>query len=423
MFCEPAYRDSPDYGKLWETLARGEFVAAEFKRLSKDGRQIVIQGSYNPIMDENGKVVKVVKFATDVTKRVEAVNEIGDALMALAAGDLEQRIERAFTPELDKLRIDFNRALETLQTAMEKVGQSAATIRAGTDEISASSTDLSKRTEQQAASLEETAAALDEITATVKKTADGASHARSVVANAKTDAENSGQVVGQAVTAMGEIEQSSRQISSIIGVIDEIAFQTNLLALNAGVEAARAGDAGRGFAVVASEVRALAQRSAEAAKEIKALISASSTQVAAGVNLVGETGKALNRIVGQIAEINGVVSDIAASAQEQATGLNQVNAAVNQMDQVTQQNAAMVEEATASGHSLAEEAEELTRLMSQFKVGGGASGASGAVARLSPKRRAPTGNSVHTAQAKVAAFAGGKASAARAPAEDSWTEF
>jgi methyl-accepting chemotaxis protein len=243
------------------------------------------------------------------------------------------------------------------------------------------------------------------------------------VANAKTDAENSGQVVGQAVTAMGEIEQSSRQISSIIGVIDEIAFQTNLLALNAGVEAARAGDAGRGFAVVASEVRALAQRSAEAAKEIKAMISASSTQVAAGVNLVGETGKALNRIVGQIAEINGVVSNIAASAQEQATGLNQVNAAVNQMDQVTQQNAAMVEEATASGHSLAEEAEELTRLMSQFKVGGGASGASGAVARLSPKRRAPTGNSVHTAQAKVAAFAGGKASAARAPAEDSWTEF
>jgi methyl-accepting chemotaxis protein len=239
------------------------------------------------------------------------------------------------------------------------------------------------------------------------------------VATAKTDAENSGEVVGQAVTAMGEIEQSSHQISSIIGVIDEIAFQTNLLALNAGVEAARAGDAGRGFAVVASEVRALAQRSAEAAKEIKALISASSTQVAAGVNLVGETGKALKRIVTQIAEINGVVTDIAASAQEQATGLNEVNAAVNQMDQVTQQNAAMVEESTAASYALAQEADELSRMMSQFKVGA----QSAAVARANVKRRAPANNPVHAVQAKVAAFAGGRGAAAPAPADDAWTEF
>jgi methyl-accepting chemotaxis protein len=282
-----------------------------------------------------------------------------------------------------------------------------------------SSNDLSKRTEQQAASLEETAAALDQITATVKKTAEGATYARNVVAAAKTDAENSGQVVGQAVTAMGEIEQSSHQISSIIGVIDEIAFQTNLLALNAGVEAARAGDAGRGFAVVASEVRALAQRSAEAAKEIKALISASSTQVAAGVSLVGETGKALQRIVSQIAEINGVMIDIAASAQEQATGLNEVNAAVNQMDQVTQQNAAMVEESTAAGFALASEAEELSRMMSQFKVGA----QSASVVRASTKRRSPASNPVHAAQAKVTAFAGGRGGAARAPADDAWTEF
>jgi methyl-accepting chemotaxis protein len=281
-----------------------------------------------------------------------------------------------------------------------------------------SSNDLSKRTEQQAASLEQTAAALDQITATVKKTADGAIQARSAVATAKADAENSGVVVGQAVTAMGEIEQSSRKISSIIGVIDEIAFQTNLLALNAGVEAARAGDAGRGFAVVASEVRALAQRSAEAAKEIKALISASNTQVAAGVGLVGETGKALTRIVTQIAEINGVVTDIAASAQEQATGLNEVNTAVNQMDQVTQQNAAMVEESTAASFALAQEAEDLTRMMSQFKVGVQAIGG----ARASKTRPAPTSHPVHDGQAKVAAFAGGRG-AALAPREESWTEF
>jgi len=421
MFCEPAYRDSADYAKFWDALARGEFVAAEFKRISKDGHTVVIQGAYNPILDVNGKVVKVVKFATDVTRRVEAVNEIGNALTALAGGDLEQRLERAFPAELEKLRTDFNRALETLQATMQKVDHTAAAITAGADEISVSSNDLSKRTEQQAASLEETAAALDQITATVKKTAEGATHARSVVAAAKTDAENSGQVVGQAVTAMGEIEQSSRKISSIIGVIDEIAFQTNLLALNAGVEAARAGDAGRGFAVVASEVRALAQRSAEAAKEIKTLISASGIQVTTGVNLVGETGKALTRIVTQIAEINGVVNDIAASAQEQATGLNEVNAAVNQMDQVTQQNAAMVEEATAASNALATEAEELSRMMGQFKVGAESAG----VARPGPKRRAPICNPVHAVQAKVAAFAGGRrpAAPALAPAEPSWTDF
>jgi methyl-accepting chemotaxis protein len=347
------------------------------------------------------------------------VNEIGDALTALASGDLVQRMERPFAPELDKLRLDFNRALETLQSAMQKVGHTAGAIKAGADEISVSSNDLSKRTEQQAASLEETAAALDQITATVKKTADGAIHARGAVATAMADAETSGEIVGQAVTAMGEIEQSSRKISSIIGVIDEIAFQTNLLALNAGVEAARAGDAGRGFAVVASEVRALAQRSAEAAKKIKALISASNTQVAAGVSLVGETGAALTRIVSQIAEINGVVTDIAASAQEQATGLNEVNTAVNQMDQVTQQNAAMVEESTAASFALASEAEELTRMMSQFRVGAQPA----AIARASAKRRAAGGNPVHAAQAKIAAVAGGRGVAARAPAEESWREF
>jgi methyl-accepting chemotaxis protein len=419
MFCDPAYRESAEYASFWQTLSRGEFIAAEFKRVSKDGRTVVIQGSYNPIIGVDGKVVKVVKFATDVTRRVESVNEIGAALTALAGGDLQQRLERAFSPELDKLRVDFNRALETLQDAMQKVGDMAGTIKAGTAEITEASNDLSKRTEQQAASLEQTAAALDQITATVKTTAEGATHARSVVATAKTDAETSGAIVGQAVTAMGEIEQSSHQISSIIGVIDEIAFQTNLLALNAGVEAARAGDAGRGFAVVASEVRALAQRSAEAAKEIKTLISASSAQVTAGVSLVGETGKALTRIVGQISEINGVVTDIAASAQEQATGLNQVNAAVNQMDQVTQQNAAMVEESTAASHALASEAEELTRMMGQFKLGA----QSAAAARPGARRRAPVSNPVHAVQAKVAAFAGGGRASAPAPADDGWTEF
>jgi methyl-accepting chemotaxis protein len=256
-----------------------------------------------------------------------------------------------------------------LQTLVSSIVENSATLRSGTQEISAATDDLARRTEQQAAGLEETAAALGEITGTVRKTADGAKQANEVVARTRIDAQKSGEIVRQAVSAMGSIENSSKQIGQIIGVIDEIAFQTNLLALNAGVEAARAGEAGRGFAVVASEVRALAQRSAEAAKEIKALISTSAQQVESGVKLVGETGQALERIVAQVAEITAVVSEIAASAQEQADGLNQVNIAINEMDQVTQQNAAMVEESSSASRTLAEGTQELVRLTEQFQVG------------------------------------------------------
>ena len=242
----------------------------------------------------------------------------------------------------------------------------------------------------------------------MKRTADGARTAREAVQSAKTAAEASGAVVGKAITAMGEIEGSARQIGQIIGVIDEIAFQTNLLALNAGVEAARAGDAGRGFAVVASEVRALAQRSAEAAKEIKALISASSQQVGQGVQLVGETGQALQRIDGEVTRINELVIEIATSAHEQAIGLEQVNAAVNQMDQVTQQNAAMVEESTAASHALAREADNLTELMSQFEVGASGAGEAGGSSRVetNPVRaaQARAARMITTTQAKSAAW-------------------
>jgi methyl-accepting chemotaxis protein len=359
-------------------------------------------------------------------EQAEVVTAIGSGLEHLTAGDLTFQINTAFPPDYEKLRSDFNAAMVQLQNTMKTVIGRTHGLRSGGAEITQASDDLSKRTEQQAASLEETAAALDQITATVKKTADGAIEARKVVAVAKDDAEKSGAVVREAVGAMTRIEESSGQIGQIIGVIDEIAFQTNLLALNAGVEAARAGDAGKGFAVVASEVRALAQRSAEAAKEIKALISASSDQVAQGVDLVGQTGRALNRIAEQIAQINGVVSEIAASAQEQATGLHQVNSAVNQMDQVTQQNAAMVEEASAAAHSLREETDALSDLVAQFRVGDVAP----AAATTRPALR--KSNPVHAVQKKIASFAsgGGGASAvaaARAPAPDSapdsWEEF
>lgn len=297
------------------------------------------------------------------------VGSIGMGLERLAAGDLTFRLNAALPDDYEALRDDLNTAMSELQDLVSRIVENTSGIRSGTSEITRASDDLSRRTEQQAASLEETAAALDEITATVRKTAEGAIHARTVVAQTRADAEMSGQVMRQAVSAMSDIDTSSRQIGQIIGVIDEIAFQTNLLALNAGVEAARAGEAGRGFAVVASEVRALAQRSAQAASEIKTLISTSSRQVGAGVKLVGETGQALDRIVTQVGEITTVVAEIAASAQEQALGLAEINTAINHMDQVTQQNAAMVEESTAASHSLAHDASELAQLTERFEIG------------------------------------------------------
>jgi len=297
------------------------------------------------------------------------VASLADGLASLAKGDLIFRLTRPFGEGYEKLRADFNAAVDTLQQTMTAIDANTQGVRAGAQEITQASDDLARRTERQAASLEQTAAALDQITAAVRKTAAGVKEARQVVSATKTDAERSGAVVREAVAAMGGIENSSREIGNIIGVIDEIAFQTNLLALNAGVEAARAGDAGRGFAVVATEVRALAQRSADAAKEIKILISASGTQVASGVTLVGETGKALGRMLVQVDQLNHLVSDIAASAQEQASGLQEVSQAVNQMDQVTQQNAAMVEEAAAASHSLSGEASALAKLVAQFRTG------------------------------------------------------
>ena len=361
--------------------------------------------------------LREVEAAFRVASEAQAmvVAELAQGLSRLSAGDLTHRIQKVFAADYEALRTDFNGAMQKLAETMAVVGANAASIQSGAGEISHAADDLSRRTEQQAASLEETAAALDEITATVRKTADGAANARDVVGAAKEAASKSGHVVREAVGAMSGIEKSSTQISQIIGVIDEIAFQTNLLALNAGVEAARAGDAGRGFAVVASEVRALAQRSAGAAKEIKALISESRQQVSSGVGLVGEAGRTLERIAQQVTEISAVVVEIAASAQEQATALAQVNTAVNQMDQVTQQNAAMVEETTAASRGLAGEAQELARLISRFETG--------AQASVAPVRRAAPAPAAARTALKTTGGRGGAARRAAAEVDEGWEEF
>lgn len=350
------------------------------------------------------------------------VTALAGGLGGMAHGDLTGRIDQPFGADYEQLRADYNAAAGSLADAMRTIGSSTDGVRANAEEIARASDDLSRRTEQQAASLEQTAAALDEITVTVTKTAAGAQEAAKVVATARQDAESSGEVVRQAVAAMGEIESSSRQVGQIIGVIDEIAFQTNLLALNAGVEAARAGDAGRGFAVVAQEVRALAQRSAEAAKEIKALISASSRQVGDGVGLVAQTGQALQRIVVQVAAIETLVRDISASAQEQAAGLAQVNTAANQMDQVVQQNAAMVEQSTAAAHALKIEAGKLNALVGGFKTGEEPRTASGSRPQAVAARAVPPRTPPRAAPARATARPG-KTSLAVVSSTDNWEEF
>jgi methyl-accepting chemotaxis protein len=301
-------------------------------------------------------------------ERAIVAESVGSGLSRLAAKDLSFRMSSDIPEAYRKLQADFNAAIAQLEAAMASLAARGGAIDVGTSQIASATDDLSRRTEQQATSLEEAAATLEEVTTMVRRTAESTDRARAVAGAAQADAAKGGEVIRRAVEAMSAIEKSSQQITQIIGVIDEIAFQTNLLALNAGVEAARAGDAGRGFAVVASEVRALAQRSANAAKEIKTLISTSTGQVSQGVALVAETGRSLQRIVDQVTEINRVVAEIAASAKEQATAVVSVNQSIGDMDKATQQNAAMAEESTAASHNLSDEAKHLAALIAEFEV-------------------------------------------------------
>lgn len=379
MFVDAAHRQTPDYRAFWDRLGRGQYDAGQYRRIGKGGREVWLQASYNPILDASGKPAKVVKYATDITEQKladlqlkTAVQQSQEAIEAAQSNDLTRRIPlEEKTGEIRKLCAGVNGLLDAMTGIVSAIMESSSTIASAATEIAAGANDLSQRTEQQASSLEETAASMEEMASTVKQNSDNSQQANQLAISSRSVATEGGNVVSQAVQAMARIEQSSSKISEIIGVIDEIAFQTNLLALNAAVEAARAGDAGKGFAVVASEVRSLAQRTSVAAKDIKGLIVESGRQVKDGVKLVDNAGSSLSEIVKSINHVADIVAEIAAASREQATGVEEINKAVVQMDQMTQQNAALVEESAASSRTLQEEAQTMYGAMSAYSIGGG----------------------------------------------------
>jgi methyl-accepting chemotaxis protein len=384
--------------------------------------------------DELGDMARAVLIFRDAAtakaradaEQAHVVEALGKGLEALAAGNMTYAIEQPFSGDYDRLRQTYNQTVEGLEQSLRHVSNSAQSVHTGSNEIRAASEDLARRTEQQAASIEETASSTKEVTEMVTQTARGTGEVRGVIGTVHKEATEGGEIVRRAVSAMDAIEKSSSEIGQIINVIDGIAFQTNLLALNAGVEAARAGEAGKGFAVVANEVRALAQRSADAAKDIKALITTSSVQVGQGVALVGETGQMLERIVAKIGEVTILVGDMATATQAQSSNLQEVNASINDMDKMTQQNAAMVEQATACARNLANEADRLASMVTRFQLRMEQGGRAPAPAYAAP---APS----HAAPVRTPAPARMPARSAPPPvvgntalkpsADDDWSEF
>jgi methyl-accepting chemotaxis protein len=378
IFVDHAEREGPWYRSLWSRLARGEYDTGQYKAIAKGGREVWIQTSFNPILDAEGKPFKVVQYATDVTAQLrfseqlrEAVRETQAVVAAAVDGDLTKRIAtEGKSGELLTLTQGVNTLIEMMMSVVQRIKEASGEVLIRAEEISSGNANLSQRTDEQASSLEETAASMEQMSTAVHLTADHAAEANNLAVAACAQAEKGGAVVGSAVTAMRGINAASRKIADIIGVIDEIAFQTNLLALNAAVEAARASEMGRGFAVVASEVRSLAGRSAAAAKEIKELIQDSVVRVGEGSRLVDESGGTLTGIVAAVRQATSIVARIADSSREQSQGIEQVNRAITQMDEMTQQNAALVEEAAASSQSIVEQVQALNAMVARYRVGG-----------------------------------------------------
>lgn len=376
MFVDAAYRSSLEYKAFWDALRRGEAQVDTVKRITKAGAVVWMQAFYNPILDMNGKPFKVVKYATDITQQHEnaealahAVEETKAIIESAKTGDLRTRVPLAGkTGDIGSLCEGVNALMDNMSELIVQVRDASVTINAAATEISGGNNDLSSRTEQQASSLEETAASMEELSSTVKQNADNAKQANQLAQSASEVAARGGAVVGDVVATMSAINESAKRIEDIISVIDGIAFQTNILALNAAVEAARAGEQGRGFSVVAAEVRNLAQRSASAAKEIKTLIDDSVNKTAQGSVLVDEAGKTMAEVVRSVQQVTDIMSEIAAASTEQSTGINQVNQAVMTMDDATQQNAALVEQAAAAAESLVDQAENLVNAVGAFQL-------------------------------------------------------
>lgn len=370
MFVDTLTRESAEYKQFWQSLREGELQASVFKRIAKNGQVVWLNASYNPIFDSEGRPFKVVKYATDITENQNSQNEVIKTMQALSEGDLTKRIDGQYKGVFLSLKNTVNTSLTDLKKMVVGIRESAMDISSASKDISQGNLDLSNRTEQQAASLEETASSMEELASTMKQNAENARHAEQLSSEAKEVAQSGGAVVTNAISAMNDINQASKKIADIIGVIDEIAFQTNLLALNAAVEAARAGEQGRGFAVVATEVRNLAQRSASAAKEIKVLINDSVEKVGEGSQLVNQSGKVLTEIVDSVAKVSDIISEITLASAEQSAGIDQVNSAITDMDSVTQQNAALVEEAAAASESMSDQALGMQRQIEHFNTGG-----------------------------------------------------
>ncbi|QID19826.1 PAS domain S-box protein [Nitrogeniibacter mangrovi] len=429
MFVTAEYGQSAEYRQFWDKLARGEYDAGQYMRLSKQGREVWIQASYNPILDMNGTPFKVVKYATDVTAQVrashameEAVAQTQAVVAAAREGDLTQRIAlEGKDGNIEALCAGVNSLVDAMADVVARVKEATTAINGASQEIAQGNADLSRRTENQASSLEETASSMEELTSTVRQNSDNATQANHLAVGASDVAGKGGQVVSEVVRTMAEISTASRKIADIIGVIDGIAFQTNILALNAAVEAARAGEQGRGFAVVAAEVRNLAQRSAGAAKEIKGLISDSVDKVNSGSELVNKAGETMKEVVESVRKVTEIMAEIANASIEQASGIEQVNNAITQMDEVTQQNAALVEQAAAAAESLQDQADGLSRTVAMFHLGEEEVGAVAAA----PRQRAVTptkvsrlplrGTARSTPVTKVKRAIGGL--------DDEWDEF